>query len=135
MNGKIKVLEEALIDIAINIIDEVNSLSALRNWLYDDLDEELKVIDYFAQLDLIRLLNLPKITQISLLIWIGIYSNTKILDISNRIRMGKLGKLYRSLDVDLDSFLSVIGKGKFGNVVYYSTKILYLWGNLSYKSI
>ena len=90
MNGKIKVLEEALIDIAINIIDEINSLSALRNWLYDDLDEELKVIDYFAQLDLIRLLNLPKITQISLLIWIGIYSNTKILNISNRIRMGKL---------------------------------------------
>ena len=40
--------------------------------------------------------------------------------------MGKLGKLYRSLDVDLDSFLSVIGKGKFRNVVYYSTKILYL---------
>ena len=38
MNGKIKVLEEALIDIAINIIDEINSLSALRNWLYDDLD-------------------------------------------------------------------------------------------------
>ena len=135
MNGKIKVLEEALIDVAINIIDEINSLSALRNWLYDDLDEELKVIDYFAQLDLIRLLNLPKITQISLLIWIGIYGYANALDLANGIKFSLLGRVFRSLDVDLDSFLAVIGKGKFGNLVYYSTRILYLWGNLSYKSI
>ena len=107
MNGKIKILEDALIDVAIDIIDEIDSLNVLRNWLYDDLDEELKVIDYFAQLDLIRLLNLPKITQISLLIWNGIYGYAIALDLASGIKFSIIGRVFRSLDVDLDSFLAV----------------------------
>ena len=87
----------------------INSISSLRNWLYDDLDDELKVIDYLAHLDLIRLLNLPKVSQISLFIWLGIYDMGGSEVLTNSVKSSVFGEIYRSLDVNLDSFLTIIG--------------------------
>ena len=109
MSGEIKILEDSLVDIAIKIIDNINSISSLRNWLYDDLDDELKVIDYLAHLDLIRLLNLPKVSQISLFIWLGIYDMGGSEVLTNSVKSSVFGEIYRSLDVNLDSFLTIIG--------------------------
>ena len=76
---------------------------------YDDVDEELKVIDYFAQLNLIRLLNLPKITKISLFIWRGTYDTGVGQVLTNEVKSSDIGVAYRSLNIDFDSFLTILG--------------------------
>ena len=73
MKDELKVLELRIIDLAVSIIDRIDSKSILRNWLFDDFDNELKVIDYLAQLDLIKILNLSKVSKVVELIWRGNY--------------------------------------------------------------
>ena len=73
MRDERKVLEVRIVDLTASIIDGIDSKSILRNWLFDDFDDELKVIDYLAQLDLIKILNLSKVSKVVELIWRGNY--------------------------------------------------------------
>ena len=110
LGGELKALEEDLVNMAIVIINQIDSLSDLRIWLYEEIDEELKVIDYLALLDLIRVLNLPKIAKISLSIWAGTYDWGASKSTVNSVKTSRLAEAYRTLDVNFDEFLTIIGR-------------------------
>ena len=110
MSGELKDLEETLVNMTKLIINQIVSLSDLRIWFYEDIDEELKVIDYLAHLDLIKILNLPKIAKISLSIWAGTYDWGTSQSTVNTVKQSRIGEAYRTLDVNFDEFLTIVGR-------------------------
>ena len=107
MKDELKVLELRIIDLAVSIIDGIDSKSILRNWLFDDFDNELKVIDYLAQLDLIKILNLSKVSKVVELIWRGNYDGRKGGSLLNEIKTANVGEAYRMLGIELEEFITV----------------------------
>ena len=131
MRDELKVLEVRIVDLTVSIIDGIDSKSILRNWLFDDFDDELKVIDYLAQLDLIKILNLSKVSKVVELIWRGNYDGRKGGSLINEIKTATVGEAYRVLGVNLEDFLTVFSLDKnWGSFIFNSwkmTKILLVW--------
>ena len=131
MRDERKVLEVRIVDLTASIIDGIDSKSILRNWLFDDFDDELKVIDYLAQLDLIKILNLSKVSKVVELIWRGNYDWRKGGSLINEIKTANIGEAYRVLGVNLEDFLTVFSfDNKWGSFIFNSwkmTKILIGW--------
>ena len=66
-------LENEIVEIILSIISDVEIPGILRYWLYDEIGEGFKVIDLFAHLDLLLILNHPKIVRTVEHIWRGTY--------------------------------------------------------------
>ena len=131
MKDELMVLEERIVDLTVSIIEDLESKSILRNWMFDDFDDELKVIDYLAQLDLIKILNMPKVSKVVELIWRGNYDWRKGGSLVNEIKTSAVGEAFRTFDVDFDTFITVISFKHWGACIYYSLKIWYtllIWG-------
>ena len=77
MSIDLQELQESAENLMIIIIYECSSIDILRNWLFDDFAEELKVIDFLAQMHLLKILNNSKIAKIAEQIWLGNYDQRK----------------------------------------------------------
>ena len=135
MKDELKVLENKTIDLTVCIIDNLNSTSILRNWLFDDFDDELKVVDYLAQFGIIKILNMHKISKIVEFIWRGNYDWRKGGSLVNEIKTSTAGEAYRSFNIDFDTFLTVFGLKGWGYLLFYSWMICYKLIVWSYQMI
>ena len=136
MNEELQVLEDNLVDLAVEIIENLDSISILTNWVYDDFDEELKVIDYLAQLNLLKILNLPQISKIVEFTWRGNYDyeirkGSPVSEIKNSV----IGMVYRSFNIKFDSFITIVGLKNNGSFIYYAWAICYTCIIWSYQMI
>ena len=73
LDEDLKKLEEDVINITLAIISDIEVPGVLRNWLYDEIDEERKVIDLLAHLNLLSILNHTNIARTVEHIWRGTY--------------------------------------------------------------
>ena len=119
MEEEFGTLQKALVELLTHVVDNVEPSGVLRNWLFDDFDDELKVIDYLGQFRVLDLLQHPKIVKTVEHIWYGIYDWSKEGSFTTTIKSTNAGIVYRSLNLNLDTFLSMIGPSKWFNTMYY----------------
>ena len=108
MDQEFEELEKQLTTMMLSIIDEVEVPGVLINWLYDDSDESLKVIDYLSQYRCYTFLNHSKIIKAVNHIYLGNYdwgrySSPKVLFLST-----PTVKILRSKDNDFNHLVSLI---------------------------
>ena len=77
MKIDLDLLQEEIEGVMIQIIDDSESNDILRNWLFDEFAEELKIIDFLAHMELLKILNHPKIAKIAEQVWTGNYDQRK----------------------------------------------------------
>ena len=94
----------------LQIIDDTDNFQILRNWLFDEFAEGLKVIDFLAQMKLLKILNHNKIAKIVEQIWTGNYDQRKLASIIQSIKVSQIGEAYRNLNINLDNFTTVVSK-------------------------
>ena len=107
----------------IQIIDDWDNAEVLRNWMFDVFEEGLTVIDFLAQMDLLRILNIPKIAKIVEQVWTGNYDQRKnTTSIFRPLKISQVGKKYRNLNIDFDIMTTVVGKRRCWSFLTYSSK-------------
>ena len=77
MGIDLKIIQEEVENLMIQILDDLTNIDFLRNWLFDKYTDGLKVIDLLAQLDLLRILNHNKIAKVAEQVWSGNYEQSK----------------------------------------------------------
>ena len=110
MKIDLNILQDEIEAMMLQIIDDTENSQILRNWLFDDFAEGLKVIDFLAQMDLLKILNNNKIAKIVEQIWTGNYDQRKITSIMQSIKVSQIGEAYRNLNINLDTFTTVVSK-------------------------
>jgi len=109
MTGNLMQVQEEAQAIVIEIINNTESPGVLRNWLLDDVDEGLKVIDYLAQLNLLEILNISTVVKVVDSIWIGKYDNAKTGgNLTKALKKSRLGTAFRKLNIPLDTLVSIL---------------------------
>jgi len=102
-------LKTELEDLALLIIDEVESPGVLRNWLLDERLYEFRIIDYFAKLNLLRILEHKKIVKTIEQIWKGNYdSRVENRDLFSALKSTDIATLYRDNDLATDRLHPII---------------------------
>ena len=100
MRNELKELEKRIVKLVIRILDNIDSNGILSCWLFDEFDDELKVIDYFVQLDLIEILKSSKVSKVVEIIWSGIYDWNKEGSLLNEIKTVTVGEPHRVLGIN-----------------------------------
>ena len=77
MRADLNLLQTDIEALMIQIVDDWNNTEILRNWLFDEFTEGLKVIDFLAQMSLLKILNHNKIAKIAEQVWSGNYDQRK----------------------------------------------------------
>ena len=77
MQIDLRLIQEEVEELVIQIIDDLENIDILRNWLFDNFTEETKVIDMLAQFNLLKILNHNKISKIAIQVWSGNYEQSK----------------------------------------------------------
>ena len=121
-------------NLIIKIIDEIDNIDILRNWLFDDFEDELKVIDFLAEYNLLNLLNHSKVSKICDQIWTGNYDKRKVTAIGQAIKISEIGMTFRNLNIDLDKMTTVVSKKRCCSFLYYSWKLLINSINTDWKA-
>ena len=119
----LNLIQEDIEGIMIQIIDDWNNAEVLRNWMFDVFEEGLTVIDLLAQMNLLRILNIPKIAKIVEQVWTGNYDQRKNNTIFQAVKISQVGEKYRNLNIDLDTMITVVGKKRCWSFLIYSSKI------------
>lgn len=109
MSIDLNLLQEEMEAIALGIITSVSSTAVLKNWLNDDFDGELKVIDYLAHLDLLKILSHVKIAKAVEQIWTGNYDQRKKGSLVRNIKESEYDRAYRNLNTNFDRFMTILG--------------------------
>lgn len=109
MEQEFDMLEQELTTIMIKIIDEVETPGVLINWLYDDSDEALKVIDYLSQFRCYTFLNHSKIVKAVNHIFLGNYDWGKLSSPTVLFFSTPLVKVLRTKEKDADKLVSIVG--------------------------
>ena len=110
MKIDLNILQEEIEAVMLQIIDDTDNSQILRNWLFDDFAEGLKVIDFLAQLYLLKIINHNKIAKIVEQIWTGNYDQRKIDTIMQTIKVSEVGEAYRNLNINLDIMTTIVSK-------------------------
>ena len=110
MKIDLNILQEEIEAVMLQIIDDTDNSQILRNWLFDEFAEGLKVIDFLAQMNLLKILNHNKIAKIVEQIWTGNYDQRKLVSIVQTIKVSKIGEAYRKLNINLDTLTTVVSK-------------------------
>ena len=105
----LKIQEDAE-NLILKIIDEIENIDILRNWLFDYFEEKLEVVDFLAEYNLLNLLNHSKVSKIWTQIWTGNYDKRKVTDISQAIKISEIGMTFRILNIDIDKMTTVVSK-------------------------
>jgi len=109
MTDSLMKVREEVEAIVVEIIHNTESPGVLRNWLLDDVDEGLKVIDYLAQLNLLEILNISTVVKVVDSIWIGKYDNAKTGgNLTKALKKSRLGTAFRKLNIPLDTLVSIL---------------------------
>jgi len=130
MTGMVNELKTQLEDLALKIIDEIDSPGVLRKWLFDDFDSDLKIIDCLSQFNLLKILQHVKIDKTVEQLWYGNYDGKSYNNSSliASIRDNEIAVMYRENHLNLDKFLSVIS-------LDYPLAVFYWLSLFSYKII
>ena len=124
MTIDLNLMQEDIEVIMIQIIDDWDNAEVLRNWMFDVFEEGLTVIDFLAQMDLLRILNIPKIAKIVEQVWTGNYDQRKnTTSIFRPLKISQVGEKYRNLNIDFDIMTTVVGKRRCWSFFKYSSKI------------
>ena len=125
LDEDLKKLEEDVINITLAIISDIEVPGVLRNWLYDEIDEERKVIDLLAHLNLLSILNHTNIARTVEHIWRGTYDWNKSINLESTLSRGVISQAFRSFYVPVDIFFTTIGPKKNGSIFYYTFKLFF----------
>ena len=101
----LKILQEEAEILILQIIYEWESIGTLWNWMFDEFDEGLKVIDFLSHFNLLKILNHHKISKIAELIWNGNFDQANNSTLDQEIKASELGRAYRDLNIDLDIYI------------------------------
>ena len=110
MKIDLDMLKQEIEALMLQIIDDTDNSQILRNWLFDEFAEGLKVVDFLAQMDLLKILNHNKIAKIAEQIWSGNYDQRKLASIMQSLKISEIGEVYRNLNINLDIMTTVVSK-------------------------
>ena len=120
---ELKSLENEMIEIILSIVSDVEVPGILRYWLYDEINEEFKVIDLLAHLNLLSILNHAKITRTVEHIWRGTYDWSNNVGLESTITRGVLAVNFRKYYIPADTVFTMIGFNKNGTMIKYIFKL------------
>ena len=116
-------LENEIVEIMLSIISDVEIPGILRYWLYDEIGDGVKVIDLFARLDLLLILNHPKIVRTVEHIWRGTYDWNNDGVLVSATKRGAVAVNFWKLDISDDAYMTMIGSNKNGAMIKYTFKL------------
>ena len=109
MDGILNNVKVKLEDIVLEIIERLDCPGTLKNWLFDDYDDKLKIIDYIGYFELIRILNHRNISKIIEELWNGnIDPNKERQNVLEMAKSSVFGFLFRQFSLNFDSFFSIV---------------------------
>jgi len=109
MSTDLTSLEEEVENLILEVIEHVDNKGTLKNWLFDDFEEGLKVVDYIRIFNLLRPLMGTKLTKPVEQIWTGNYDQRINASILASLKTSELGVKFRSFNITLDKFITIVG--------------------------
>ena len=99
------------------------TLETLKNWLFDEFDEGLKVIDFLSHMNLLKVLNNNKVSKIAELIWNGNFDQLNNQTLDKEAKVSPVGVAFRDLGVDFDIMLTFVSKKRWCASFKYAKKM------------
>ena len=110
MRADLNLLQTDIEALMIQIVDDWNNTEILRNWLFDEFAEGLKVIDFLAQMSLLKILNHNKIAKIAEQSGVETMIKENNTTLLQYVKVSEIGEIYRNLNIDFDTMITIASK-------------------------
>ena len=119
----LKILQEEAETLVLQIIDDWENIGTLKNWLFDEFDEGLKVIDFLSHMNLLKILNNHKVSKIAELIWNGNFDQVNNQTLDKEAKVSAAAIAFRDLGIDFDTMLTFVSKKRCCASMKYAKKM------------